>query len=285
MPEINEAELAQNYGFALAVLNSDPDLKSIFNQAVAGTWTPERFVAALRSTSWYQRNSEQTRNAAILQATDPQTYAMNLEQTRVRVSAMAAQMGAQLPDVVAFATSAYTLGWDDNQLRASLATYVQYTDGRLLGQAGQWEQELRKYAADMGVKLSDATIQHYVQSASMGTSTIDDAKGSIRSTAATAYPHLAERLAAGETVADIADPYRQTMAQLLELNPDAVTLQDPSIRRALATTGKDGKPALRGLYDFENDVRSDTRWLKTKNAQDAAMSTTRKVLEDFGLGG
>ena len=283
MPELNEAELAQNYGFAMAILNSDPELKSIFEQAVAGTWTPERFQASVRSTGWFQRNSDQARNVQLLQATDPATYAKNLEQTRARVSAMAAQMGAQVTDIVGLATSAHTLGWDDNQLRATLGTYIKYTDGRLIGQAGQWEQELRSYAFDMGITLSDETIRSYVQNASMGYTTVDDAKGAIRQTAVSAFPHLAERLAAGETVADIADPYRQSMAQILELNPSQINLRDPSIRRALSSPDKDGKPQLRGLYDFENDMRQDPRWTKTKNSQDAATSVVSKVLQDFGV--
>jgi len=36
------------------------------------------------------------------------------------------------------------------------------------------------------------------------------------------------------------------------------------------------------LYDFENDLRKDKRWNKTQGAQDQAMSTVSRVLQDFG---
>ena len=287
MPDINEQELAARYGFAMAVLNSNPELKALFQRAVASTYTPERFQAELRGTQWFQSTQESRRNAQILQASDPETYKKNVEQLRVKITMMAAEMGAKITlspgDLGGFVNHLYHYGYDDNQIRQTLAGYVQYTDGRLLGQAGQWETELREYAANMGVKLSDQTILNYVKSAAGGSSTINDAMSAIRKTASSAFPHLADRLAAGETVADIADPYRQTMAQLLEQNPESITLSDPTIKAALQSKDDKGSPVLRTLYDFENDLRQDKRWLKTKNAQDAAMSTVNRVLRDMGV--
>lgn len=287
MPEISEAELAARYGFAMAVLNANPELKALFDRAVAQTYTPERFQAELRGTQWFQKTTENQRNAQVLQGSDPTTYANNVEQLRIRVQMMAAEMGASVNfaagDLGGAINHMYVFGYDDNQIREVLARTVQYTDGRLLGQAGQWETELRDYASKMGVGLSDDTILNYVKNAAGGASTITDAMSAIRKTAASAFPHLADRLAAGETVEDIADPYRQTMANLLEMNPRAVTLADPTIKKALASADKDGKPVLRTLYDFENDLRQDKRWLKTKGAQDAAMNTVSRVLSDWGV--
>lgn len=283
MPALDENELAQSYGFAMAVLNADPEIKGLFNRAVAETWTPERFQAQLRATGWYQRNGEQARNAMLLKASDPATYAQKIDQIRTRISMTASELGAVGVDLNGFAEQAYTLGWDENQIRRSLSTYIQYTDGRLIGQAGQWEQELRGWAADNGLTLSDAWFQGKVKAAADGTSTVEDGKRELSKMAASAFPHLADRLANGSTLAEIADPYRQTMASLFELNPEQIDLKDPTIREALASKGKDGAPAMSTLFDFENKLRSDTRWLKTKNAQDAATSVTSRVLKDLGV--
>ena len=289
MPALDDATLAAQYGFAMAVLNGNDELKALFQRAVAETYTPERFQAELRGTQWYQITAESRRKAQILQAADPQTYASDIEQLRVRVSMMAAEMGATVAlsqgDLGGMVNEFFHYGYDDNQIRQTLSGLVQYTDGRLLGQAGQWETELRAYAQKQGITLSDPTIVSYVQSAVGGKTTINDAMTAIRTTAASAYPHLAARMAAGETVADIADPYRQTMAKLLEVNPESLTVADPTIRMALQSKDDKGQPVLRTLYDFENDLRKDKRWNKTKNAQDAAMGTVNRVLQDFGLGG
>lgn len=285
MPTIDEQTLAAQYGFAMSVIQSDPGLYNLFHKAVSQTYTQERFTAELRALPWYQDHSESWRNAQVLKATDPQSYAAKVAQVKVRLSMMAAQMGAVITEaqLVQMSETSLVLGWDDNQIERNLSTYIKYTDGRMLGQAGQWELQLREYASDMGVALSDATIANYVKAAAGGTVTIDDQLGKIREIAASAFPHLADRLRAGETVADIASPYREAMASTLELNPEGLTVSDPTIRKALSSQDKDGRPVLRTLYDFQTDLRKDGRWRKTQNAQNAAMATTRKVLSDFGL--
>lgn len=285
MPKLNEAELAARYGFAMAVINSHPDLRNLFNRAVAETWTPERFQAELRNTSWFQANSENARNYEVLKAADPATFKARLDQVRTRMQMMAAELGALIPagEVENLANLFFKFGYDDNQIRQTLVKYVQFTDGRMLGQAGQWERELREYAAKMGVRLSDQAIEEQVRNAVAGKQTFQDALSWVQQTAASAMPHLAERFAAGDTLETVADPYKQTMAQLLELNPQQIDVFDPTIRAALTHRDENGNTALRTLYDFENDLRKDPRWLKTKNAQDAAMATTNRVLRDMGL--
>ena len=285
MPELNEAELAARYGFAMAVLNANPELRGLFNRAVAETYTPERFQAELRNTQFYKLHSETLRRTSVQKVSDRASYDAAVEQMRSRIGMLASELGASMTPTVLFqmAESAYAYGWDDNQVRAQMDQYVQYTDGRLIGQAGQWETELRDWASQNGVTLSDGYYREHIASAVAGRQTVNDVKKAITNMAASAYPHLADRLRAGETVATIADPYRQTMATLLEVNPESVTVSDPTIKAALQSKDDKGAPVLRTLYDFENDLRKDKRWLKTKNAQDAAMNTTNRVLRDMGL--
>ncbi len=284
-PSLNDQELAAKYGFAMAVLTSDPELHSLFQRAVSQTYTQERFTAELRATKWYQGHSQTWRNATILKASDPQTYAANVNQVRTRLSMVASQMGAVVTDAQlnSMADTSYQLGWDDNQIQSNLSTYVQYTDGRMLGQAGQWDTQLRDYAQKMGVSMANDTIANYVKAAASGTATIDDQLGKIREIAVSAFPHLAERIRAGETVQDIASPYQQAMASTLELNPQSLTLQDPTIQQALSSKDQQGRPVLATLYDFNTTLRKDSRWLKTQNAQDSATGTVHKILNDFGL--
>lgn len=284
-PALSEAELASRYGFAMAVLNSNPELAGLFRRAVAETWTPERFQTEVRATQWYQTTSEPARNYEILKGADPKTFQNKLNLIRTRMMMMASELGAIVPEgeIENLSNWFFRYSYDDNQMRQTLSKYVQFTDGRMLGQAGQWEQELRDYSAAMGVRLSDQAIQAQVQNAVGGKQTFSDAKTWVQKLASSAMPHLAERFAAGDTLETIADPYRQSMSQLLEVNPAQVDVFDPTIRNALASKDKDGKPVLQTLYDFENTIRKDPRWMKTKNAQDAAMTVTKRVLSDFGL--
>lgn len=283
---IDEAALAAQYGFALATLNSDPDLKKIFQDAVAHTYDQAHFTAALQATNWYKNHSEAWRNAITQSQVDPATYAANIAMVKTKVIMQASQLGAALTGgtLDAFVTNAFQFGWDDNQVRQNLAAYVGYTStGTLTGAAAATETDIRSYAQAMGVRLGDDSVLAHVRSIIEGTNTLDGAKGTIRSTAASAFPHFSERFAAGETLQDIASPYQQSMASLLEMNTKTLDMYDPTIRSALSSKSADGKPEAKSIWQFENDLRQDNRWLKTNNARDSVMDTGTKVLRDMGL--
>lgn len=284
-PQLSDQELAARYGFAMAVLNSNPELKGLFQRAVAQTYTPERFQAELRATDWFKKTSDHARNFEVLKASDPATFQGRMDQVRTRMMMMASELGAQVPSsqVGSLAEQFYKFAYDDNQIRQTLSQYVQYTSGRMVGQAGQWEQEWREYAAQMGMRYSDSAYQTWAKNAVGGKMQPADVLSKIQQDAISANPHLADQLRGGQTVQTIAEPYRQTMARLWEVNPESVDVFDPTIRKALGGRDERGNPTLRTLYDFENDLRKDSRWLKTKNAQDAASNTVNRVLRDMGV--
>ena len=286
---INQQTLAEQFGYALTVLKSDPDLNTLFTNAVAQGYDRTRFNAELMNTGWYKAHGEAWRNATALKSVDPATYATKLAQSKASIGTQAAAMGAAMsPSTLAqMADTALMFGWDANQIQASMGTYVTYVKGDLLGQAGQWDTELRAFGADNNIKFGtqSAWIQTNLQSVSEGKQTFNDVKNKVRDMAISAYPHLADRLRQGETVATIAEPYKQSMGTILELNPESLSLSDPKIRKALDSRNKNGAPVMQTLYDFETGLRQDSRWLSTKNAQDATMGTAHKVLQDLGLVG
>lgn len=97
------------------------------------------------------------------------------------------------------------------------------------------------------------------------------------------YKAFADRIAAGETVTEIADPYVSRYAELLEQNPNAVGVDNDLIQRAMKQTGPDGKAAAMDLYTFEKEVRKDNRWQYTKNAKDEVANVTTELLRSFGV--
>ena len=101
--------------------------------------------------------------------------------------------------------------------------------------------------------------------------------------ASSRYPSLADRLKGGETVAQIADPYVQSQAKILELNPNTIPLTDKLVQSALSGTDAQGKPATKSVWQFEQDLRNDPRYMKTQQAQDASMGMAHQVLQDWGI--
>jgi hypothetical protein len=286
---LSSEELAEQYGYASAILNSNAELRRLFQQAVAGQWSPDRFAAKLRSTNWFRNNSERWRQTEALRLTDPKTFRAQLGQIHDSMRTIATEMGASIntANLGKLADQAYRFGWDENQMRRALGQYISVSKGVARGQAAENLQNLRATAYANGVRYSDAWYQDAVRAIGTGTRTVDDYAMDIRKVAASAFPVFREQIMAGANVADVASPYVQSMGQLLELNPQDIDLFDPTIRSALsgARDPKTGEATSKSLWQFENDLRKDPRWAQTNNAREQTMSTVKQVLDSFGFQG
>jgi hypothetical protein len=69
------------------------------------------------------------------------------------------------------------------------------------------------------------------------------------------------------------------MAATLELDPNAINLNDPILRSAIGPTGE------MPIYDFQRQLRKDARWQYTNNARKEVSDSVSKVLQDFGFMG
>lgn len=157
-------------------------------------------------------------------------------------------------------------------------------EATIYGEASKTMNDLRSWAQANGVTLTDNSIRQYTQQVIKGDRTADDIKADLRRTyVAGSYPAWSERINAGEDIADIAAPYRQTMANLLEVQDQDITLTDNTLRSALQGVGADGKPAVVPIYEFEKQVRKDPRWQYTNNAQADYSRAAYDVLSMFGL--
>lgn len=286
--KLSASELAEQYGWAAAVLNSDKELRGLFNQAVSGQWSEERFTAKLRATKWYRRSSERWRQTEMLYRTDPATYKSQWNQAKSEILASAGAMGATVTGrtLTNLVNSYYRQGWNELQLRDALSKYITVKDGVMKGAAGQAAEALRGIAYANGVRYNDDWYVNAARNVASGQGTVEAWESEIRKQAASAFPVFAEQIKAGQNVSDIASPYQQTMGALLELNPNEIDLFDPTIRKALAGRDpKTGTPTAKSLWEFENDLRGDSRWLQTNNARDTTMATANAVLSAFGFGG
>lgn len=280
----NNRKLAEDYGFNLAMLRSNKELNRLFKKAVDETWAPDRFIAKVRGTKWYKRTSEQRRNAQLQEKADPATYKANVKQTNARVRILARELGSQASGerLGRIAERAYRNGWDDNQLRRLLADTIRYADdGRLEGQAGEWERQWREYAKQMGVVRSRKWYMLQARKAIRGGVTPEEVQGNILSQARSTYPQFAGRMRAGETLEEIAEPYRQIAGELLERDPSAFGLRADLMQKAM-NGRKDGQPTSLTLEEFKDVVRQDARWVHTDNAKSAADSVVKSLGQMFG---
>lgn len=284
--QLDKRELAAQYGWALTVLKADPELWKLFNKAVHQTWTPQRFIAEVRGTNWFRTHSETTRNYQVLKATDPKTFQARLNQTRALVKDAVVAMGGQMSEreMDRLSHNVLRFGWNDAQIRDTIAGAVRTgAEGTYGGDAAANAEQLRQVAHANGVQLSDGTLRNWLVRIAAGEK-MDGFEQYVRQMATDAYPQYADRLKAGQNLEDIVSPYKETMARVLEINPEQLDLFDPTLRKAFqATDPTSGQPTTKPLWQFEQELKQDTRWRSTNNARDELMGAGQKVLRDFGL--
>ena len=177
--------------------------------------------------------------------------------------------------------------WLTDQLKTNLLAGKQEVNKLAIpeGPSGKYFTEVKNLAAKNGIMLSDQAATDYANKIVAGTLDADTAFNTIRESAASAFPQLADKIKSGIDLKTLADPYIQSMSNILELPYSSVDLFDPKIRSALAYTLPDGKVGTKSIYDFEKELRQDPRWQYTNNAKEAVASSVTKVLKDFGFQG
>jgi len=128
-----------------------------------------------------------------------------------------------------------------------------------------------------GVTLNQLQIDSFAKRVQDGTD-IKIIDNEIRNIAGLGMPDkVVKLLGQGIDLDTIYSPYRNTMASILELNPESIDLKDPTLRLAF---GPDKETTI---YDFEKALRKDYRWQYTDNAKRDVSNVALKVLRDFGF--
>lgn len=285
--KLSPEELAASYGWAYGFLKGNKELRGLFDDAVSGSWSPDKFQAKLRNTKWWKENSDTMRKAAMEKQTDPATWEAKLNATKVQVQQLAAEMGAAIPGskLGKIAEQVLKTGLDESGLRNVLGQYItfQKNGSTLNGEAGAYEQDIREFAYGMGVSLDKQTIKNQAQLIGRGMATAQDFKSQIVNQAASTFPTYRQQLEAGQSMLDIASPYIQSMAETFDMPATSIKVTDPLIKAALNGVDKSGKPTGMDQTTFLNSLRNDPRWGRTKTAQDSVMTVGMRVLKDMGM--
>jgi hypothetical protein len=288
VPELSAAELAEQYGFTSAFLNANPELKKLFSKAVAGGWNATRFGASLKNTTWFKTHSETEKKFLVLKATDPATAKAQFDQAQVTARQLAEKMGIRDQWADKYVTNAaYKIvsnGWSEAQVRFYLGQYVNLDKGIHQGEAGEAWDSMSSYAYSMGVSMSGDWYAKNARSIVRGAATLQDFKNEIQQNAISLFPQWSKQISDGQVVSDLAQPYMQSMSQILELPGGSINLFDPTVKSAMNWTNPaSAKKEAMPLWQYEQKLREDPRWKQTTNAQNSLMQVGHQVLADFGV--
>jgi hypothetical protein len=214
------------------------------------------------------------------------TYGRGLKDLKDAIETARLAAGAELTDaeINAIAQEAYDQGLDRerNSFNAFLDKKFKFSATGAKGKAGEQLADLQKVAAANGLDLQKAfgtQLPTWFASINKGES-IDTYKKMIRDVAKIGMPqNIASLLDNGVDLDAIYSPYKNVMASVLEINPESITLSDPVLRSAI--TGEKELP----IYEFQRQLRKDSRWQYTNQAKEEVSDVALKVLRDFGFQG
>lgn len=281
-------EWAIEYGTQAALVNSNKELKDLFNKAVAEKWTPDKFNSAFINTTWYKSNSDTWRTAESTRLTDPASWEEQIGLARDLIERSANDLGFRLSDsqVNALAKqSLYLAGGTSNAINlATLKTHIAET-GRITGEGGstlKTMDELKAVAYENGISYNDAWYTGAVKDIFTGTGTVEEWNKQIKDAAKSKYAALAPMIDKGMTVRAIASPYLEAMATTFEVDPTSASLDDPLMQKALTNLNQGNEPSLKPLWQFERELKQDDRYFKTNKANQEMTGLATEIARQFG---
>jgi hypothetical protein len=304
--------VAAGADFALpeTIFNNVPSLKAILNRYVKEDWTPDKLRKAIRDDVWYRKNSAEIKAryvqlynyrdlVATGQADGSTDYEKQISTLERQIADKARQMGSGIAsDPAALRKAAENMyitnvGIDDAMTTDFIAAAIRPIGSMIAGQATQGYsgqalanyQAIQSVARANGFKVSDIvpggqTEQQVLQGIATGSIDPNRLAQDARKLAAQGQPqYVRDLLGQGYNLDQVYAPYRQTMANLLELNADQIDLNDTTLRSAITDKGD------MNIFDFKKQLKADNRWQYTENAKNEVSNVAMKVLRDFGFQG
>ena len=289
-----------------------PSLKLLLEKFVKTPgMTIDAFRKELRNDLWFKQNSGEIKTRYIqyynfrdLQASGraqgTTDYEMQIATIEANLKRRAVEIGsAAANDPAALRKAAENLyitnrSEDENFIDSFLAASIKPVAGMIGGKVteGYSGQALGNYnklveaARDNGFQLSDiipggATERQVLQGIASGSIDINRVVADARKLAAQGQPqYVRDLLAQGYTLKQVLAPYRQTMANVLEIqDPEEISLNDPLLRSAISDKGD------MNMYEFKKALRRDNRWQYTEQARTDVSNAALGVLRDFGFQG
>ena len=265
LPEIDYAtELA-------AVKTTDPALfarqqeKQLYDNAIKAAAGDAKKIASIEASTAYGRSLKNIKDA--------------IETARLTAGA---ELSAD--EITAIAKEAYDKGLDleKSTFNTFLDNKFKFGATSAKGQAGKDIATLTKVAAANGLDLQKAfgsQLPNWLEAINKGES-IDTYSKLIRDVAKIGMPEkVAKLIDQGINLDAIYSPYKNIMANTLEINPETISMNDPTLRSAITAD------AEVPLYQFERQLRQDNRWQYTNQAKGEVADATKKILQDFGFMG
>lgn len=237
-----------------------------------GSISPEQASTIIQTSKFYRENVKQTRDALALQKTDPATFKDTIENYKDDIRQTFIDAGADYNEkqIADLANKAALFKLKKEDFVRIVANSVDFESSYLRGLANTYATGIRKSASSYGVTLPDGSkeLKTLVKNKFTGAMSDDDITARFREEAIKAFPNFKARFEAGATLDDVAKPFRDDIADTLELNSEDVGYNDAVLKSVLtATNPKDGSPYAMSRAEVIKLAMNDSRFDSTQKAQ------------------
>jgi len=131
--------------------------------------------------------------------------------------------------------------------------------------------------------VSDRIVNTYAKNISHNEYDQKEFVQKIKDQAMARYPQWEQQIKSGQTVEELAAPYKATMSQLLEIPEQNIKWDDATFQAGIDGRNKDGQPESMPTWKFRDYIQeNDDRWLATDNAHDHYEAMGNAILARFG---
>lgn len=298
LPEDPQADFSQ---YSDEFLKKHPAVKELIDKAIEFGWTDEQFIKEVEDTAWGQATTAaqaafdlQITGADSEKYTDEKTGLIPVKQRNIESLLKAAGVTATPEEIAKFARNAVRSNYDDDTIRAWVATkYTVPTEqaaapapgatGEPAGGLGAViAQGLKDMADSYGLPITPEYMQTKVRDGLNQAdyrTWLEGQRAIFQQQAKLSYPTVADKFDS-YTLDQLMDPYLNAATQLLGTPRSEMKLTDPMWNAALKG---DGGPM--DLDGWIKTLRTDKKYgyTKTVAARQEASSLASGIIRAFGM--
>lgn len=298
VPELPDVDFSN---YANAFLKKHPEIKALIDKAIEFGWTEEVFKREVEETEWGKSTTAAEADFDLQitgidreKYTDPETGLIPLKQKSIQSLLTAAGVTVGEEEVAKFARNAVRSGYDEDAIRAWIASkYVapqQATQAPAEGapaeppggNAALIAQRLRDMATSYGLPMTGEYLQGKVREG-LGQQDwqtwVEGQRAVFQQQAKISYPTVADKLDA-YTLDELMTPYMNAATQLLGVPRSEMKLDDPMWNTALK-----GEGGPMDLDQWIKTLRTDKKYgyTKTVAARQEASGLASGIIRAFGM--
>jgi hypothetical protein len=285
-----QERVAERYP-ALIPLLKNKEVGGLLTRAVNENWSPGQFRYQFMATRWFRSQSEAQRKWWVLTATDPAEAKLQRNNYSAEIINTASALGIKLNsnEVRYITESGLSRGDPSNSARvqANLLAYGLKTGKMGAGSYATAARDVR--AMETGSWFREppkSEVKYWAAEIALGRKTMQDFNAAAAYTASHRWPHMAERIKAGETVAQIVGPAVEAYAREMDWDPQGVMSKMHTNATFAGLTGirdpKTNQMRLPTEYEAQTMARSRNDWWGTTGGRRADASMALQLSKAFG---